>query len=346
MEIIERLPEFNNHRIIVFLSDFKSGLKGFIAIHRGGLLRPAFGATRLWKYCSELEALKDALKLSQIMSYKSAIHRLNYGGAKGVIMSTSQSINKNFLLRSYAKKVNYLSGHFITGADIGLTQKDVKIMRRESPFFVGTKYDPAEFTALGIFYALFACLEKVFGNEQLSERTFAIQGLGKIGMEFLKLIYKNSKKIFISDIDHLKIKSAKKIFPNIQPVKPSEIHKYPVDVFSPCALSNSITLKNVSQLRCKIIIGGANNQLENDKVEKILYKSGILYAPDFVVNAGGLISVVDEVEHKYYNRKRVNNRVAKIRRTLQEILKKSEEKSQPPYLIAKEMAEKIFKKYE
>ncbi len=346
MEIIERLPEFNNHRIIVFLSDFKSGLKGFIAIHRGGLLRPAFGATRLWKYCSELEALKDVLKLSQIMSYKSAIHSLNYGGAKGIIMSTLQNPRKNFLLKTYAKKVNYLNGHFITGADIGVTQEDVKIMKKESPFFVGTRYDPAKFTALGNFYALFVCLKKIFGNEHLSERTFAIQGLGKVGMEFLKLIYKNSKKIFISDINYLKIKAAKKMFPKIQAVKPSEIHKCPVDVFSPFALSNSITLKNVSQLRCKIIIGGANNQLENDKVGKILYKSGILYAPDFVVNAGGLISVVDEFEHKDYNKERVNNRVAKIKEILQKIFKKSEEKSQPPNLIAKEIAEKIFNKYE
>lgn len=346
METIEKLPEFNNHRIITFLSDPENGLKGFISIHRGGLVHPAFGATRLWKYCSELEALKDTLKLSQMMSYKSAIHGLNYGGAKGVIMDTSQKLNKNFLLKAYAKKVNYLSGHFITGADIGLSQKDVKIMKKESPFFVGTKYDPAKFTALGNFYALSVCLKKIFGKEQLSERTFAIQGMGKIGMEFLKLIYKNSKKVFISDIDHSKIKSVKKLFPNIQPVKPSEIHKCPVDVFSPCALSNSITSKNISQLRCKIIIGGANNQLENDGLGKLLYKSGILYAPDFVVNAGGLISVVDEVEHKDYDKKRVNNRVKKIGKTLQRILEKSEKKSQSPELIAKEMAEKIFNKYE
>lgn len=346
MEIIEKLPEFNNHRIITFLSDSRSGLKGFISIHRGGLVHPAFGATRLWNYCSELDALKDALKLSQMMSYKSAIHGLNYGGAKGVIMNTSQKLNKKFLLRAYAKKVNYLSGHFITGADIGLTQKDVKIMKKESPFFVGTKYDPAKLTALGNFYALSVCLKKVFGKEQLSERTFAIQGMGKIGMEFLKLICKNSKKVFISDINHLKIKSIKKLFPNIQPVKPSEIHKCTADVFSPCALSNSITSKNVSQLRCKIIVGGANNQLENDKVGEKLYKSGILYAPDFVVNAGGLISVIDEFEHKDRNKERVNGRVMKTKEILQKILEKSEKKSRSPNFIAKEMAEKIFNKYE
>lgn len=347
MEIIEKLPEFDDHRIIFFISDLRNGLKGFIVIHRGGLTRPAFGATRLWKYNSELEALKDALKLSQLMSYKSAIHRLGYGGAKGVIINTLQNRKKrNFLLKTYAKKVNYLNGRFITGADVGLNRNDIKMMKKESPFFVGVRYDPAKFTALGIFYGLLICLKKVFGNEQISERSFAIQGLGKIGTEFLKLIYKKSKKIFVSEINYSRVKTIKKLFPKIKFVKPSEIHRKSVDVFSPCALGNSITFKNVSQLRCKIIIGGANNQLENDKVGELLYKLGILYAPDFVVNAGGLISVVDEFEHKNYNEKRVRNRIGKIKEVLQEILEKSEKKSQPPNLIAKKIAEKVFNKYE
>jgi leucine dehydrogenase len=210
---IEKLPEFDNHRVILFFSEFKGKLKGYIAIHRGGLNRPAFGATRLWKYNSELEALKDVLNLSRIMSYKLAIHKLKYGGAKGVILYEKYWQKRRLLLlKAYAEKINYLGGHFITGADVGLTKKDVKVMKKISPHLVGIKYDPAKFTALGLFSALSVCLKKIFGNEEISNRTFAIQGLGKVGVEFLKLIYKESKQIFVSEINEFKLRLIKKVF--------------------------------------------------------------------------------------------------------------------------------------
>ncbi len=342
-ENLEDLPEFDNHRLITFLYDTESDLRGYIAIHRGGISRPAFGATRLWYYNYEIEALRDTLKLSKMMSYKAALAGLRYGGGKGVIISSPTSLkNKNLLLKSYARRVNYLGGNFITGTDVGLNKRDLKLMLKETSFMVGVTANPEEFTALGLFYSIQACLREIFDSEEIEKRSFAIQGLGKVGVELLKLIYKDSAKIFIADIDEARVKAVKKMFPKVRTVRASEIHKQPVDVYSPCALSNSLNDKRIASLRCRIIVGSANNQLENDYIGELLYKLGILYAPDYVVNAGGLISAIDEFENISFSSRRTRKKVANIKNTLQRILIKSRRIHKAPNLVANEMAEKIF----
>ena len=342
----ETLKEFDNHRLVTFLYNPAMGLTGFIAIHRGGLVRPAFGATRIWRYSSELEALKDTLKLSRMMSYKSALAGLQYGGAKAVLLSFPNTPKKRkLLLKSYAHRVNYLSGHFITGADVGVNDDDLKVMASESQYMVGLKSDPVKFTSLGVFYSIQACLKEVFGSEDIVGRTFAIQGLGKTGMGILRLLYKDAKKIFVSDIDRKQVRRAKADFPKIEVVKPSEIDKLEVDLFSPCALSNAINFNNISRLRCKIIVGSANSQLEDNKVGELLYKLGILYGPDYVVNAGGLITVVDEYENGNSHQSRASKRVGKIKGTLKAIISQSKKSNKATNLVADEMAEKIISKF-
>lgn len=342
-ENVEDLPEFDDHRLITFLYDAESSLRGYIAIHRGGIARPAFGATRLWCYNSGIEAFRDALKLSKLMSYKAALAGLRYGGGKGVIISRPLPLkNRNLLLKSYARRVNYLGGNFITGADVGLNKRDLKLMIKETSFIAGVTGNPEEFTALGLFYSIQACLREIFDSVEIEKRSFAIQGLGKVGVELLKLIYKDSAKVFVADIDEARVKSVKKMFPKVRTVRASEIHKQSVDVYSPCALSNSLNDKRISSLSCRIIVGGSNNQLENDYIGELLYKWGILYAPDYVVNAGGLISVVDEYENENLSYRRTKKKVANIRNTLQKILGKSRKMHKAPNLIANEMAEKIF----
>jgi leucine dehydrogenase len=342
-ENVEDLPEFDNHRLITFLYDTESNLRGYIAIHRGGIARPAFGATRLWCYNSGIEAFRDTLKLSRMMSYKAALAGLRYGGGKGVIISHPSSLkNRNLLLKSYALRVNYLGGNFITGADVGLNKRDLKVMLKETSFMVGVTSNPEEFTALGLFYSIQTCLREIFDSEDIERRSFAIQGLGKVGVEFLKLIYKDSAKVFVADIDEARVKAVKKMFPKVRTVRASEIHKQPVDVYSPCAMSNSLNDKRIASLRCSIIVGSANNQLENDYIGELLYKLGILYAPDYVVNAGGLISAVDEFENKSFSSRRTRKKVANIKNTLQEILIKSRRIHKAPNLVANEMGEKIF----
>lgn len=338
------LSEFDQHKLVMDLhSDNPTKLRGFIAIHRGHPGLPAFGATRFWKYPNEEEALRDALRLSKLMSYKAAMARLNYGGAKGVIIDEGVDTDtKARLVREYAEKVNELNGAFVTGADMGINEHDVEEMSEMSKFICGISSRPAYFTAIGLVYSIRLCLEERFGNPGLEERSIAIQGLGKVGVDLLKLIYEEAKEIFVADINPHKIKMIQNHFPEARIVDPEEIHKQEVDVYSPCAHGGILNERTVPELKCKIIAGGANNQLETEDAGIKLFDTGIVYAPDYVVNAGGLISVVDEYEHKSFNEDRIKGRLYNIRRTLREILINSKTHNRATNLIANEMAEKIF----
>lgn len=343
---IEQLPEFDNHDTVNFIHNGKTGLSGFVAIHRGNVTRPSFGATRLWQYESESDALNDALRLSRMMSYKAALAGLDYGGGKAVLLQQGKigQQQRKALLKSYAEKINYMDGRFITGTDVGLLQSDVRLMARISPYFVGVKVNPTTYTALGLYYSICASLEEVYKTPEVRNRTFAIQGLGKIGFELLRFLYHEGGNITVAEINPERVKMAKRAFPRIHVVAPKLIHAQKVDVFSPCALSHSLKFKNISKLRCAIIAGGANNQLEHDNVGELLFKLGIAYAPDYVVNAGGLISVVDEYEHKHLDAKRIKKRVEKIQDSLKKIFLKSRQEKKPTNIVANEMARTIFNK--
>ncbi len=344
---VETLPEFNNHKMVSFIFDKKTGLRGFIAIHKGNLTHRAFGATRLWQYKSEIDGLKDALTLSKTMSYKAALAGLPYGGAKGVLIQpngTLEKEKKRTLLKTYAHYINYLHGTFITGADVGIDENDVKAMRKESSFIVGVNVDPVKFTVIGIFNSIKECLKEVYGNDQLSNRSFAIQGLGKIGIGLLELLYKNNAAIYATDINETRMHAVAKSFPHVHLVKPDEIYTQHIDVFSPCALSNCLNSKTFVKLRCKMVVGGANSQLENSTIGEKLSSRGILYAPDYIVNAGGLISVVDEYEYTKHNEDRILNRVKKIPLTVRKVIQESKKLHKPTNIIADAMAEKIISK--
>jgi len=341
---IEKLKVFDDHRRVIFLEDKSCGLVGFIAIHRGGNIQPAFGATRLWRYRSSLEALIDSLRLSRLMSYKSALAGLKYGGAKGVLIQP-KSCERGALLKAYAQKVNSLGGKFVTGADVGLDDKDVEVLASYSDYIVGTKSDPVRFTCLGVLFSIQSCLQQIFGKNNLDRRTFAIQGVGKTGIGILGMIYPHAKKIYVSDIDSTKLTSVKQKFPKVKTISPYDIYNQAVDVFCPCALSNAINRKFIPLLRCAIVVGSANNQLEEDSLGETLRKADILFAPDYIVNSGGLISVVDEFEHKNFDEKRVEERVQHIPKTLRAIFEKSKRSREATNLVANKMAEKIFNKF-
>jgi leucine dehydrogenase len=342
---IRDLPEFDKHSLVTFLHDHKTGMEGFIVIHRKNKDMPSFGATRMWNYVSDLEALKDALRLSKLMSYKAALAGLKCGGAKGVIIQSPNVKNKKEILRAYAEKLTFYKDHFITGTDVGLFQEDLKVMKEKTPNIVGFNDNSTEFTALGLYYSLQCCLEHIYDNSEIAGRTFAIQGVGKVGTELIKLIYNEAGKIYVTDINPDQIAEVVKQFPNVTPVEPADIHKLQVDVFSPCALSHSLNSKSITELKCRIVVGSANNQLENESIGELLHKLGILYAPDYVVNAGGLIAVYDESEHSSYDHKRVLKRVEGIKTTLSSVLTKSYKQRKATNIVANEMAEKIFNKY-
>lgn len=344
--IIESLTEFDDHYSISFLNDKKSGLKGFIAIHRKNHNFPSFGATRLWYYNSESEALRDVMRLSKLMSYKSVLAGLKSGGAKGVIMlPKNKKINRKSLLQAYAKRVNLLKGNFITGTDVGLYQSDLLILKKITPYIVGFNGYTTELTARGVYYSIEIALLEVFGSDKIKNRTFAIQGVGKVGVALLSLLYSQAQKVFITDINKKTLKKVTKKYPNTVIIPPKEIHKQNVDVFCPCALSGAITFKNIPELKCKIIAGGANNQLEDENIGLLLNRLKILYVPDYIANAGGLIAVVDEYKNTNFNYNLVNEKVGGIRQRLKDIFEISKKEDKPTNIVANEMATKIFNNY-
>jgi leucine dehydrogenase len=341
IDLKKQYQEFDNHELVSFIQDNSCGLQAVIALHRGNSHTPTFGATRIVDYKSIDDALKDALRLSRAMSYKAALAGLRYGGGKGVIIAPRNVVDKKFF-ECYAEKINLFNGRFITGADVGVSGADVKTMSKYSSFMVGVNSDPVKYTALGLFYALDIALKEVFQNSALKKRKFAIQGVGKIGESFLNLIYKKAGKIYITDVDNERVKAVKRKYPKVEIVTPASIYRQSVDVFSPCALGNVLNSTSISKIKAPIILGGANDQLQDAAVGELLFKLGILYAPDYVVNAGGLIAVVDEYEHKKPNQQRITRRLNNIKVMLREIIKNSRSSGLATNIVADQMAEKIF----
>jgi leucine dehydrogenase len=337
--------EFDNHVITACIHDDKTGVHGYISIHRGGLKRPAFGATRFWKYDSDKVAIKDVLRLSRIMTYKSALADCGFGGAKSVLCIPKTTYNRRQLLLQYAKLINYFSGHFQTGADVGITKDDIKLMKTKCPHFVGVKYDPVNWTLDGLMVSIKTCLKEIFGSDDLSLRSFAIQGLGKTGVGLLINIYNQAQKIIISDINNARMTEIKKKFPKVTCVDAGDILKQKVDLLSPCALGNILNKSTVNKIYAKIICGSANCQLENQKIGEFIWKSGILYAPDYIVNAGGLISVVDEYKFPHISHKRVRDKIKTIGSTLSKIIYTSKKRQTATNIIADEIAIKISRSF-
>lgn len=343
---IKRMEDYDHHYKVMSIDDPKKNLRAFIAIHRAGPTTRSFGATRIWAYSSEIDALKDSLQLSKAMSYKAALAELPYGGAKATIMATYTNLEqKKEILKAYAQYVNLLKGKFITGADVGITKSDVDLLREQSQYIVGTKVDPVKYTGMGIVAGIETSLKFVFGSESFQGKSVAIQGVGKVGTAVLERIYDQSEKIYISDVNSDRLKEVKKLYPKVKILSIDEIYGQTVDIFSPCALSHCLNSKVISQIKASIIAGGANNQLESVNIGEKLYKMGILYAPDYVINAGGLIAVVDEYESERLNDKRVTEKVMKIQGTLNSIFSKSKTMKKATNIIANAMAEEIISQY-
>jgi leucine dehydrogenase len=340
---LENFSEFDSHTALLHLQDAGSGLKAFVAIHRGGIKEPAFGATRIWRYGSENDAVRDALRLSRLMSYKSALAGLQNGGAKAVMMQPTPK-SRNKCLCAYAKRLNYLSGRFITGTDVGLSPEDLKLMRRYTRNLVGFKTDPTRFTAMGVFVAIRVALQEAFGSDSVENRSFAVQGLGKIGFELIRLVTRAGGRVTAADVSRKKIAFARKAFPKIKIVSVKRIFKERADVYSPCALSSAINAENLASLRCRIIAGGANNQLDSFETARALHEKNILYVPDYAANAGGLISVVGE----YYGKTQgsIIGQVEEIGARLESIFRLSRAEDCSPEQVANRLAERMIGKFQ
>ncbi len=316
---LERNIAFKNHEQVYKYIDPDTGLVAFIAIHssRGG---SAVGGTRFFPYDSEEEALTDVLNLSHSMSYKCAVAGIEHGGGKGVIIGNPKSDKNPELLDSYAQAVKSLSGKFYTGEDVGLDEADVQFMLAISPYFIGKSDqagDPSEYASLSVYTVMKVAVEKVFSTDDLSGRSIAIKGLGKVGLGLLKLLARDKPRIYISDIDGEAVIKAKVVYPDAEVVNTEEIHKVATDIYAPCAMGNEFTLQNIADLKAKIICGGANNQIVEMGVDEALYNSNILYVPDYLANAGGLINVSDELEQGGYKIERVFQRIKNLEETFE-----------------------------
>ena len=342
----EKLPEFDDHESVSVFEDKTTGLKGFIAIHNTNL-GPAAGGTRYWEYSSTEAALRDVLNLSRAMTYKCALAGVSYGGGKGVIIAHSRYQKTEDLLKAYTREVNRLNGQFYTGEDVGIDEDDVRILSQYSNFIIGRPGiggDPSPWAALGVFYAMQAGLNFVFGSPNVEQHTFAIKGLGKVGRELCRLLYESGGKIIVADINPEVVQLVHESFPGVQIADPSEIHRQKVQVYSPCALGGEFTDQTISELQCKIICGGANNQLASRRMGDLLHEKEIVYIPDYIANAGGLINVVSELDQEGYNREEVVDKVKQIRITTKAILEAAQKDRIPVSRVADEFAQEIFSK--
>lgn len=326
--LLSQMEEFE-HEQVVFFQNKEAKLKAIVAIHNTSL-GPALGGTRMWNYATEEEALRDVLRLSRGMTYKAAAAGLNLGGGKAVIIGDPKKDKSQTLFKVYGRFLESLGGRYITAEDVGTDVHDMEYVYSETDYVVGIEQshggsgDPSPFTAMGTFQGIKACLRRVYNDESLKGKKIAVQGAGSVGSKLIKLLVENGAKVFVSDIDENRLEELKKQY-KIEVVPTSDILTLECDVLSPCALGAIINDKSIEDLKCKIVAGAANNQLDKRDHGEILRQKGILYAPDYVINAGGLMNVYLELEG--YSRERAERMTRGIYYNLNKIFTIAEDKN-------------------
>lgn len=339
----DKYSEFDNHEFVIEITDEASGLKGFIAVH-SRTLGIAHGGTRMRPYETDSAALKDVLNLSRAMSYKSALAGLPYGGAKAVIIEQPNT-DKQAVLAAYAKKVDALGGLFHTGTDVGLTDEDVKLMAQHSKYMLGVStadtggFSTSKAAALGVFYAIKAAVKHKYGSDDLTGKVIGVKGVGKLGGELVSLLAEDGAKLLVADANAQQVAELQQKVAGLTVVPPEQIHMQQMDIYAPCAFGNEFTEETIGKLRCEIIAGGANNQLADATIGDQLFRQGILYIPDYIANAGGLIFVSEELEADGFQLGRLKQRLANITSTLETVFTRVEAEHLPTHRVADKIAE-------
>jgi leucine dehydrogenase len=312
------------HEQVVFCNDSVTGLKAIIAIHNT-ILGPALGGTRMWNYTTEEEALQDVLRLSRGMTFKAAISGINLGGGKAVIIGDARTQKTEAFLRRFGKFVNSLNGKYITAEDVNMKTSDMEYIHMETrhvtglPESMGGGGDPSPVTAYGVYLGMKAAAKSVYGTDSLQGKKVAVQGVGQVGMHLVEYLVKENADVVITDISEEKVKEVAQRF-SVRAVGMYDIYEEEMDIFAPCALGATINDQTIPLLKCAIIAGAANNQLKDEvKHGYMLMDRSIVYAPDFLINAGGLINVYNEYLGQY-NRKRVFEQADKIYGTCSKII--------------------------
>lgn len=335
------------HEEVVFFSDPSVGLKAIVAIHNTNL-GPALGGTRMWPYETEAEALEDVLRLSKGMTYKAAVSGLNLGGGKAVIIGDPKKDKSEALLRSYGRFVESLNGRYITAEDVNMTEEDMESINTETSYAVGVAKmhggsgNPAPYTALGTFRGIEASCFRVFNTRAVKGKTVAVQGAGSVGYELIKILDREGANIVFTDISEANITRLKNDFPKAKFVGPEEIFDVDCDIFAPCALGAAVNDDTINRFKCSIVAGSANNQLKEDRHGDMLKERGILYAPDYLINAGGLMNV--SIEYEGWSHEKSLRMVNTIYETTLKIFDLASELNLPIYKAADRYSEERLQK--
>lgn len=335
MNVFEKMENME-HEQLMFFNDNKTGLKGIIGIHNS-VLGPALGGTRLWHYASEQEAINDVLRLSRGMSFKSSISGIHLGGGKAVIIDNPNAKKDEAYWRSYGKFVDNLGGKYITAEDVGTNTQFIEYIALETdhvagkPDYLGGGGDPSPVTAYGVYLGMKAAQKQLSGSESLQGKKVLVQGAGHVGQYLIDHLVKEKAIISIADINEANLKMVSDKY-KVKVVSPTDVYQADMDIYAPCALGASINDASIPELKCGVIAGAANNQLADELVHgNLLRDKGIIYAPDFLINAGGVINCY--IETIGYNRSRalaatekiydqtlaVLNHAAKAHRNAQEV---------------------------
>ncbi|AUC82031.1 Glu/Leu/Phe/Val dehydrogenase [Lacinutrix sp. Bg11-31] len=333
---------FDNHEQIVFCNDKDSGLKAIIGIHNT-VLGPALGGTRMWQYNNEWEALNDVLRLSRGMSFKAAITGLNLGGGKAVIIGDAKTQKTPELMRRFGAFVHSLSGKYITAEDVGMETSDMDLVREVTPYVTGISEskggagNPSPITAYGVFMGMKAAAKYKFGTDVLEGKSVLVQGIGHVGETLVEHLTKEGAKVIITDINEERLNEVSSKY-GAQIYRGNDIYSEAVDIYAPCALGATINDETINKIQAKIIAGAANNQLANEKIHgQMLQDKGIVYAPDFLINAGGIINVYAELEN--YGKTEIMRKTENIYNTTLEILNNADIKNTSTHQAALNIAQ-------
>lgn len=346
MGVFERMAK-DGHEQVIFCYDKATGLKAIIAIH-DTTLGPALGGCRMWPYPTEEDALDDALRLSRGMTYKSAASGQNHGGGKSVIWGNPKTDKSEEYFRGFGRFVQTLGGRFITGTDVGTEKTDFVYSKMESDYLValpeehGGSGDSSIITAFGAWKGMKACAREVWGEDSLKGRRVAVQGVGKVGFHLVEHLTDESAIVTVCDVVPENVRRVREAFPTVTVVEPEAIYDVECDIFSPNALGSVVNDDTLGRLTCKVIAGAANNQLKEPRHGDELHRLKVLYAPDYVINAGGLIQVADELMG--YNRDRAFRKTAGIYDLLLQIFAISRKENIPTYVAADRLAERRIAK--
>ncbi|MBT8136345.1 MAG: leucine dehydrogenase [Gammaproteobacteria bacterium] len=340
MDVFESMAD-HGHEQVVFFNHSETGLKAIVAIHNT-YLGPALGGLRMWPYASESDALTDVLRLSRGMTYKAAVSGLNLGGGKAVLIGDPKKDKSEALFRALGRFIGSLGGRYITAEDVGTTVEDMEYLFQETDRVVGVhpvhggSGDPSPFTAFGTVQGIKACLNKRFGSSSIDGKSFAVQGAGSVGGNVIRMLTKEGAKVFTCDINDDRVTEMVQEH-GAEAVPLEEIYDVDANVFVPCALGSVINEDTLPRLRCEIVAGSANNQLQSEEIGTELERKGIVYAPDYAINAGGLINVAMELQG--YNRERAYQAVSAIYNNVENIFNIAARDGIPTWQAADRMAE-------